>query len=243
MIEQIKIVEMFKSFQGEGVNIGKPAFFVRFFGCNENCSFCDEPLHKNPKSVVLEGNGGEIAKHLQMQLLDAANFADECLVIFTGGEPTLYNLPYLITCMRYFGNAFNTAQRRFFSEQVKFAVETNGFGTECLRSLPYDTFVTISPKNIETFAKVDFTWSKGEVKIPLWMGGEDFFEACLAILCEKSLSGIEVWATPINGATAIDAQNNNFAVEYVTQANKLWAPRLGKNIRLNVQAHKVWNVR
>ncbi|RLA72807.1 MAG: organic radical-activating protein, partial [Epsilonproteobacteria bacterium] len=42
----LNIVEIFYSIQGEGKFSGYPCTFVRLHGCNLDCSFCDEPLHK-----------------------------------------------------------------------------------------------------------------------------------------------------------------------------------------------------
>jgi organic radical activating enzyme len=37
------IKDIFYSFQGEGPFIGYPQIFVRFYGCNIHCAYCDEP--------------------------------------------------------------------------------------------------------------------------------------------------------------------------------------------------------
>jgi organic radical activating enzyme len=38
----MKIQDIFFSFQGEGPFIGYPQIFIRFFGCNISCDYCDE---------------------------------------------------------------------------------------------------------------------------------------------------------------------------------------------------------
>lgn len=235
MLENFKIVEMFKSFQGEGVNIGKPAVFIRLFGCNERCSFCDEPLHKDASNVIIAGSAREVADEITPFLREHAGSGE--LIIFTGGEPTLYHLPRLIAELN--ARAYEDDLQMF-----RFAVETNGSGRECIERLAPPTFVTISPKRIEHFAALNFRHIyKGEVKIPLWKGGENFFDSCLAILCEQDLTRVELWATPINDELAINGGSNAFAAEYVKEANKQWAQKLGKPVRLNIQAHKIWNVK
>ena len=35
------IIEIFDSIQGEGLNLGKQATFIRLAGCNLNCPWCD----------------------------------------------------------------------------------------------------------------------------------------------------------------------------------------------------------
>ncbi|MBI2447469.1 MAG: 7-carboxy-7-deazaguanine synthase QueE, partial [Candidatus Omnitrophica bacterium] len=36
-----KISEIFSSIQGEGLYLGKRQIFVRFYGCNMRCAYCD----------------------------------------------------------------------------------------------------------------------------------------------------------------------------------------------------------
>ena len=38
---KLKISEIFYSIQGEGVDMGIPTIFLRLFGCNLRCTWCD----------------------------------------------------------------------------------------------------------------------------------------------------------------------------------------------------------
>ena len=71
-----KISEIFDSIQGEGIYLGRRQIFVRFFGCNLSCAFCDTPLEYfkeyEPQEVM-----AEIRKYPP----------DFHSVSFTGGEP------------------------------------------------------------------------------------------------------------------------------------------------------------
>lgn len=73
-----KIAEIFTSIQGEGIYLGEPQVFLRFFGCNLNCKFCDTKLEYfreyEPQELF-----GEIKKR----------FNNQHSISFTGGEPLL----------------------------------------------------------------------------------------------------------------------------------------------------------
>lgn len=71
-----RISEIFKSVQGEGIYTGREQLFVRFFGCNISCSFCDTPLKSFREYTKSE---------LKEEILPyAGSFHSLCL---TGGEP------------------------------------------------------------------------------------------------------------------------------------------------------------
>ncbi len=77
-----KITEIFRSFQGEGIYLGCPQVFIRFFGCSLNCSFCDTPQSKEGKEATFrEYTPRELIQHV-------LDMSQPCHSIsLTGGEP------------------------------------------------------------------------------------------------------------------------------------------------------------
>jgi len=73
-----KITEVFSSIQGEGLYLGEEQIFVRFFGCNLKCKFCDTPLDR-----FTEYEPEELLQELKLYKNGS------CTIAFTGGEPLL----------------------------------------------------------------------------------------------------------------------------------------------------------
>lgn len=71
----MKIHEIFRSIQGEGANTGLPMTFIRTYGCNLSCEFCDTPqdnyVDMPIDDIVYKAQGDE-------------------WVCITGGEPTIH---------------------------------------------------------------------------------------------------------------------------------------------------------
>ncbi|MBQ6046201.1 MAG: radical SAM protein [Bacteroidales bacterium] len=109
--------EIFRSLQGEGVNAGKVAVFVRFAGCNLRCPFCDTD-HGRGQEMTAEEIVGEVVRSGETEL-----------TVLTGGEPGLQVTEELVELLHRAGK--------------RVAIETNGT-VELPSGIDW---VTVSPKD------------------------------------------------------------------------------------------------
>jgi len=136
-----RVHERFVTFQGEGVHMGRKAFFVRLFGCPVHCPWCDSAGTWHPKWVPKDVEIMPVQKIVQ-----EAVEADVPFVVVTGGEPAIFDLEPLV-------EGLHTAGQRVH-------LETSGafkFG---------DSFdwVTVSPKKWKP-PLVASIWLADEFKI------------------------------------------------------------------------------
>ena len=78
----MKVSEIFKSIEGEGLRTGLPAVFIRLHGCNLRCSYCDS---------MYAVEGCDYKQISVAQILDAVKeYGDITHVTLTGGEPLIH---------------------------------------------------------------------------------------------------------------------------------------------------------
>ena len=77
----MKVVEIFESIDGEGIYAGCPATFIRLFGCNLKCSYCDS-------RYACEGDSYQ--EMSVEQIVDSAGQLNHKHITLTGGEPLIH---------------------------------------------------------------------------------------------------------------------------------------------------------
>lgn len=77
----MKVSEIFLSIEGEGVRTGAPAVFVRLFGCNLRCSYCDS---------MYAVEGSDFSEMTPEEILEKVRSFRANFVTLTGGEPLIH---------------------------------------------------------------------------------------------------------------------------------------------------------
>ena len=121
----IPIHEHFNAFQGEGLHMGRAAYFIRSYGCPLKCPWCDSAgtWHKDYRPV--EG----VKRMSYAAIGKLITDADARTVILTGGEPALFKWEPL---------------REHIPSTTNLHIETSG--SLLLHDASDLDFITVSPK-------------------------------------------------------------------------------------------------
>lgn len=86
----MKVVEIFKSIEGEGKRAGLPCTFIRLFGCNLRCKYCDT---KYGWSSEYADDAEEMSIE---QIVEEAVKIGVPHITITGGEPLIHDDLFLL---------------------------------------------------------------------------------------------------------------------------------------------------
>jgi 7-carboxy-7-deazaguanine synthase len=124
------INDIFHTFQGEGLNWGKRALFIRMPYCNLKCSWCDTEFNS-------------FKRYQKFELLDIMDSERTRFAVITGGEPMMNKqTPYVIKELK--------------SRGFVIATETNG----TYPIVDGIDFVTVSPKKDAQYKVHDDAFKK-----------------------------------------------------------------------------------
>lgn len=138
------VYERFYTWQGEGVHLGRAAYFIRLYGCPQECPWCDSAgtWHADYRPAGLQlMTAGELASVVAQESPEGA------FVVITGGEPILFNLAPLIDLL-------HVLRRRVH-------IETSGIAA--LRGAV--DWVTLSPKPFGQWPLPEIVARADEVKV------------------------------------------------------------------------------
>jgi len=134
----MKVVEVFKSIQGEGPSTGRVAYFVRLAGCNLACKWCDTKYSWS--------GGTDYTMQELKDKLSSLGFKTGDMIVFTGGEPLLQKGEIWDFML---GSASGT----------RYAMETNGtislLGLKWVPDILKHWEINISPKLSNSQSKED----------------------------------------------------------------------------------------
>lgn len=227
----MRISEIFKSIDGEGITAGFPAIFIRTYGCNLRCSYCDS-------LYALEGN--DYTEMSVDEIIDTINkkYPGSTHVTITGGEPLLQDeLHKLIVRL-----VMNTSVE-LINIETNGAVRLNDFMLKCrkYRDEEFDSTLIIEDRVIFTmdWKSISSGMHKAMLKENLpWLGENDVLK--FVVGSEEDLNQMvdviktnqidaHIFVSPVFGN--IEPKE---IVEYLLKNNL-------NNIRMQLQMHKfIW---
>lgn len=226
----MKVIEIFKSIDGEGVRAGIPATFIRLEGCNLRCSFCDTKYSY------------ENAKYTEMtpkEILHEVRQLGVKRVTLTGGEPLIHeNIVELVSLLLCDGMEVNI--------ETNGAVNLNEFHDKLYKGRPVDfsdtimqgiLIYTVDYKCYESGMNdymieqnLEFlNSSKGNFKVLKFVvGSQRDLELMKHVVTTNSLSRANVFVSPVFGM--IEPKE---IVEYILNNPEL------ESVRIQLQMHKI----
>lgn len=219
----MRVIEIFKSIDGEGLRTGVPVVFVRLEGCNLRCSYCDTK-YSYEDAEYSDMTVHEIVTEVLSHGLDK--------VTLTGGEPLTHpGVAKLVACMIDNGLQVNI--------ETNGSVEISQFHRVLHKLAHLDTtdkiMYTVDYKCYSSLmtGRMDITnieflnTLKGNHVLKFVVGGHKDLEQCKAIIEQYSPTA-KCYISPVFGAI-----EPSEIVDYVLSHESMY------NCVVQVQLHKI----
>ncbi len=197
MINHVKLIENFRTFQGEGPDAGRAMLLLRFKYCDKACSFCDTRV-----KMRISEEGEYSLSSIQMQL-DSNRLG----LMITGGEPTfeqhysetmllLTQLNYTVANVETNGCQLEKLlkERDWTKTPVKFIYSPKIFDERTLYHATLLTNIVLDHPNV--FIKIPFVDNDHVIKYCDWIAKERAERENFDIATMRSLNH-KIWLQPI----------------------------------------------
>ena len=144
----MKVNEIFYSIEGEGIRAGKPCVFVRLYGCNLNCSYCD---------TRYSCEGEEFTEMSVEEIVDVVEQYHCPNITVTGGEPLIHDdiskLLYVLSSEGFEVNVETngSAYPLGYLEGVFYTVDYKTFSSGMSDKMCVDAFKGLSSNDVVKF--------------------------------------------------------------------------------------------
>ena len=226
-----KVLEIFKSVQGEGKYVGVPQVFVRFFECNMHCVWCDTPNSIGDTARKYDEYSPEELWRKVKVLLPHCHS-----VSLTGGEPLL---------QKDFIKKFLPVLRK---NKIPSYLETNGTLPEALRELIEDIDMVAMDIKLPSSTKQRPFWKEHEAFLKIALKKNVFIKTVISSDTDKKdvsrsidlVAGIDPNILFILQPNFFEMKNGVMkrCLEFQEECSK----RL-KNVRIVPQVHKFMKLR
>lgn len=177
----LKISEIFFSLQGEGPLVGCPTYFIRLFGCNLDCCWCDTQYAR-------KGNNYQILTISDILNHWEKNYPYIPYITITGGEPLLQQEVYAL-------------MEEFIKKRCIVVLETNG--SLDIRKVPKEVIKVVDIKTPSSkmekynlYTNVNYLNHKDAVKFVI-KDEEDFQFALDKIKALNLITKTQVFLSPV----------------------------------------------
>lgn len=231
---KLRVLEVFWSIQGEGLEIGKEAVFVRMSGCNLSCVWCD----------TKHSWGGNLGtdftlKELLREVIREARGPKQ--VIITGGEPFLQPEKPLCDLI-------------FHLKKLGYRVswETNGTIWPPMKLIGLSDFFSVSPK-LASANQVHFMdyemnrWAEalaGKMQLKFVISDLNDMDEALRLLAKSPAVADKRVPIIFQPEASVDKELYERLPDMVREVGeKINVSSFTYNIRFLPQVHKLYNIR
>ncbi len=244
MYRTADIMEVFSSVQGEGPLVGERQLFIRFYGCNRSCAYCDTEASKGPvRPCLIEKTTGQGDFFKQPNPIGAEDLvrivkertggpALHHSIAWTGGEPLLH--------ARFLSEVLPA-----LTESIPALIETNGtLYEELVQVLPWVEIISMDIKLASSTGE-ETDWESHRLFLERCRGKEIYVK----VVVSPKVSGEEIHL--LTGLIAETEPSISLTLQplYGTEGEAAWSRRLLEiqarckkrlsSVRVIPQVHKI----